>query len=113
MFIYILFSSPNVDLIAVMGQDLLEAEDIEMTMHEQHMLEREKDAKPNHSTAKWRAMREVCKAVAIGRFFVLFCVNFLIFLYWADACSLSWVYVFSSVLLISSLNRLRELWLLF
>lgn len=45
------------------------------------MLEREKDAKPNNYTAKWRAMREVGKAVATGFFF--FNV-----LYWADVYSL-------------------------
>lgn len=39
------------------------------------MLEREKDAKPNNYTAKWRAMREVGKAVATGFFFLMFCIG--------------------------------------
>ena len=53
--------------VAVVGQDLLGAGGTEISTHGKHILERKKDTKPNFM-ARWRAMREVCKAVAVGLF---------------------------------------------
>lgn len=57
-----------------------------MSTREQHMLAREKDTKPNHLTARWRARREVCQAVLLELFLVkgwclLSCVSLCVFFF--------------------------------
>lgn len=103
MLISILLSTSSIDPVAVVGQDLLGAGSTKMSTHGKHMLERKKDTKPNF-TATWKIMTEVCKAVAVGPFpcnelmptFICACV-----------------YVFSALLLLNFLNKLREVGLLF
>lgn len=113
MLISILFSSLNVDPVAVMGQDLLGAGGTEMSTHGKYMLERKKDTKPNF-TARWRVMREVHKAVAVGLFS---CNGLMPSLICACVCMRvhvhAQVHVFSTLLLLNSLNKLREVGLLF
>lgn len=116
MLISILFGSPNVDPVAVVSQDLLGAGGTEMSTHGKHMLERKKDTKPKF-TARWRAMREVRKAVVAGLFScnglmatsIHVCARMCMCVHGVCAC----VHVFSALLLLSSLNNLREISLLF